>query len=484
MHCQEIPVKTQENFYNKTEQNSMLPLPFLSINKVAEMVNQPCCQAIATTTKAQAGQNPELPLPLLNIKDKEAVDTSEKFWMPNDAVFQHRNFSASMHHSRGYYSNCKRPVCSQQTTRNVSLLRKRHPVQPRKHANQVRTHPICCSHFTQARLSDKLHFNGAAAAAVRNQDCVAVAHDMQLAVRQSRPFSYKPGHFLPSSMNSSEATGVHRALHPRISKASIFFSENDRVKISREPGDDSKLPKLSNKFRELSLQDTKSDHTHLPDIGSKLYPDLPREALSAVGYNYPSSSQEAANGTTNSPYTATLPPATADSVAAISQHKCGNTLGLKSPKKWEEEYLHQAPRSFIFSRKHMLFSIESVNKRLLENGITKPAKKERSWLQPPKRTRHVEDKHRTTLDDGEVEAPFGTVEKKDRSKCFIRSMQRQKSKRVSKIITGRSGLSSNVPVTSQKDKITLHGRSYLAGKRDSQGSYSEDELTSTEFSYE
>jgi len=482
-NCQETTAKNHENFYSKAS-TTVLNLPLLNIKEM-EVANKPRFQAEDSNTHAQEGHSQVLNLPVLNSKDVETVSSTEKFWMPNDAVFQHRNNSASMHHSRGYYGNYKRPTCSQQTPRTGPVI-KRQGFQPLQGPAPIRTHPMCCSQLVQAKNSGTFQLKAipAPGASDRNQESSSKFQDIELAGKQvPRLCTYQQqGQLLPSSSGKEG-----RLLQARLlSKAGVFFSNNTDVnedQCNKHGGaasmeDDSKLPKLPTKVNEPSLQqESKFSHVSLPNISSK--PQSTEQssepASTAMRHVLPHGKDSKLLENT----------ASSGAVATGTVTSTCNRLDLKSPKRWEEEYLRQAPRSFIFSRQHMLFSMETVNKRLLENGISKPGKKERIWLQP-KRTKHTGDRHRSTLDEGELEAPFGIMEKPEgsvSSKCFIKSMERQKSKRASKIITGRSGLCSNIPPNSQKVKITLHGRSCKVPgtARRKVRTYSED---SEDFTYE
>ncbi len=382
-----------------------------------------------------AGQSQVLSLPVLSVKDVETVGSNEKLWMPNDAVFQQRNYSASMHHSRGYYTDCKRPVHLLQTVgkkQRCSTVLFQTP-------QGTRIHPKRRDHLVRAAVH-KGSPNGTQDRSARQIS--------KLSGPQQQPF-------LPLCANSQEARLV--------SRARIFFSENaSETREGGMPIENSKLPKLACSQESNLQQEGRSYYLHLPAISNQ--------------------DSECLKSSDSTPEcTPEVDACTSRSGTAINNSY--SKLGLKSPKKWEEEYLHKTPKSFIFSRQHMLFSMESVNKRLLENGIKhvkKPVKKERTWLHPSRKVRRMEGTHRSSLDSGEAEAPFGIAEKRDAiSRCFMKSMERQKSKRPSKVITGRS-LCSNIPPTSHTIKFTLTatGKSYKdstaqAGRE----TCSDDELT-------
>ena len=443
--CQEMRAKSLEIFYGKPNNTAVFDLPLLNI-KEAEIADQPHRQVEEESDfhASQEGQGQMPNLPVLNV---ETVNSAEKFWMPNDAVFQHRNNSASMHHSRGYYGNYKRLVCSQQTLRTGPVSKRQGLQQLQGQPAPIRTHPLCCSQLVQAKNSGMLLSKATPAPGTsdRNQESSSKLQSTeQVGKKASRLCINQQGQLL-SACNGKEGRLLPVRLLSKAGVLDINEDQNNRHGSSISTEDDSKLPKLPTKVNEQNLQqqESKFDHVPLPEISSKPQSMEQSNELASVAVG---------NTQSHSCTTAT---------GAVMGTKHCNRLELKSPKKWEEEYLSQAPRSFIFSRQHMLFSMETVNKRLLENGIPKPAKKERIWLQP-KRTKHMEDRHRSSLDEGEVEAPFGIMEKPEgpvSSKCFIKSMERQKSKRASKIITGRSGLCSNIPPSSRKGKITLHGRS-------------------------
>lgn len=412
-----------------------------------------------------AGQNPVSPLQ--NSEECAKLD-AEKTWMPNNAVFTSRNSSAYMHHSRGYFSSYNRPNYSQQASRYFPALGRR--------VNTCYTADSRARHYYPIGDPRKLDGTGQQQEQIGlnqhnlSQQCTDTSH--------GRLYSGNVmlGSYLPNDLKSLEIATTRSPLQKMISKATIYncTSANAKQQLStsgttcRDGSGQVRLPKLRDKLADRNVMQIGSEWIHFPDIGNEQGVNMSQTQMKDCSSNtqhiikflhQASGEKEHSNSDTSN-----SDDEDAGNTNSKSQLECNGRLRLQTPKKWEDEYLHQTPKNFSFPVSQRLFSMESVNKRLLEHGLlmndTKTTKKEHTGYTYLKHDNSLEEgKHRIAVDDGEIEGAFGMLNtEKQENKCSrLMQRQKQKKKRRPKVITGRSRLCMNSGSGSTRIKITLRG---------------------------
>lgn len=397
---------------------------------------------------AKTGQNPAF---LPSSEDPMELDTDEILWMPKNAVFQHRNSSASMYHSRGYFIKYNRPSYSQQTSREFLALGRRATPRARSSAQIIISH----SRRPDSTLQTTQHIN---------KEEPRQHH--QIGLNQHYQFRPCAGHgrlYSGTVMGPDWKSQENETTRlPFLSKATLFSSENSTTtkdSISTPGTSDSnqvRFPKLPNKLVDRNKMQVNSGQ--FLNISSK------RDA-----HTQSEEKQECSNSTTTSK---------SGDGSADGKLEFNGGLRLEMPKKWEEEYLDQTPKksSVSFPYPQRLFSMESVNKRLLEHGIVMrevdTAKKERTEKSLE------EGKHRMAVDDGEVKGAFGMLQVEKLAvhhSCLTRIEKwRHKEKKKAKVIMGKSGHGTTCSVPQQRA---------CKNKLDQKGTFTDDELHPVELCY-